>query len=79
MEVKTRQRADLRWVFSIDGEDSETTYPTAGEAERGALAAVTARRAAQAAKEPWKWMLVVAAGVVPVVWFLVQLVRMLTQ
>ncbi len=76
MEFKTSQRKDdLRWIYTIDGKDSETTYPTAGEAERGAMAAMSARPA----HEPWKIWLVLAAAVVPVVWFLVQMFRMLTQ
>jgi hypothetical protein len=77
MEVERYQRKeDLRWVYRIDGKDSEKTYPTAGEAERGAMAAM---HAARPRNDSWKWWLVAAAAVVPVIWFLIHLVRMLIQ
>ena len=76
MEVKTYQRSDLRWVYSIDGKDSENTYPTCGEAERGAWAAI---RDANRPSDAWKWWMVLAAIVIPVLWFLSHLIRMLLQ
>ncbi len=74
MEFKLHQRADLRWVYQLDGQDSETTYPTAGEAERGALGAM---RAARANDKTMHWWMVWAAVIIPVaavLWFVVQLI-----
>jgi len=73
----THQRTDLRWFFRIDGKDSETTYPTAGEAERGALAALKA--AAKNRPEPWKWWLIIAAASAPIIYFVAFLVRLITN
>ena len=69
MEFKLHQRADLRWVFQLNGKDSDKTYPTAGEAERGALAAM---RAAKTQDKSMHWMMVWAAVIIPVaamLWF----------
>jgi len=75
MEVTTHQRADLRWIYRIDGKDSEKTYPTAGEAERGAEAAL---RAARPKNTNWQWLLILAVASTPIWWLLIFLVRTLT-
>ncbi len=75
MEVTTHQRSDLRWIYRIDGKDSEKTYPTAGEAERGAAAAVKNSRPK---REGWQWWLILAIASLPVWWLLIFIVRMLT-
>ena len=69
MEFNLHQRADLRWVFQLNGKDSQTTYPTAGEAERGAVAAM---RAAKTDDKSMHWLMVWAAVIIPVavvLWF----------
>jgi hypothetical protein len=73
----THQRSDLRWFYRLDGRDSEKTYPTAGEAERGAIAAL--RAAAKSRPDTWKWWMVIAAACAPVIYALYVLGRMLTD
>ena len=77
MVFTTHQRADLRWFYRIKGQDSEKTYPTAGEAERGAMAALKA--AAKAKPERWKWWMIVAVACAPIIYFLMFLVRLITN
>ena len=72
----THQRADLRWFYRLDGRDSERTYPTAGEAERGAIAALHA--AAKARPDNWKWWMVAAVACAPILYFLYYLFLMMT-
>jgi hypothetical protein len=74
MEVTTRQREDLRWVYQIDGKDSEGSWPTAGEAERGAYAALKAMRPKN---DAWKLILLVALASTPVLWVLAYVGRLL--
>ena len=62
------QRSDLRWVFRIDGEDSVKTYPTAGEAERGAIAAVIKIRKQK--MDSWKVAPIALAIATPVLYLL---------
>lgn len=62
------QRNDLRWVFRIDGEDSAKTYPTAGEAERGAIAAVIKIRKQK--MDSWKVAPIALAIATPVLYLL---------
>ncbi len=69
----THQRADLRWIYRIDGTDSPKTYPTAGEAERAAMAAL---KAAQPKNELWKWLLILAVASAPVWYVLLMVVRL---
>ncbi len=71
----THQRADLRWFFRIDGKDSERTYPTAGEAERGAINALHEMRKNR--PEHWKGWFIAAAAVAPILYGLWSLARML--
>jgi hypothetical protein len=71
----THQRPDLRWIYRLDGQDSEKTYPTAGEAERGAIAAL---RAARPKNDIWKLLMILAVASLPVVYVLRFVVGMLT-
>ena len=72
----THQRSDLRWVYRLDGAYSERTYPTAGDAERGALAALMA--AAKRKTAVWKLAFLAAVIAVPVLYFLLYLFRRIT-
>ena len=71
----THQRDDLRWIYRIDGKASEKTYPTAGEAERGALLGLAAMAKANR-DESWKIKIIWAVVLAPLAYFLVFLVRM---
>ncbi len=71
----THQRKDLRWIYRIDGKDSERTYPTAGEAERGAMNALHEMRKNR--PEHWKTWFIIAAAVAPILYGLWSLARML--
>lgn len=73
----THQGEDRRWYFRINGKNSERTYPTAGEAERGAISALRAE--AKNRPEPWKWWLIVAVALAPIIYFIWTLVRMMTD
>ncbi len=64
----THQQPDLRWKYRIDGKDSERTYPTAGEAERGALAQLVLLRKKQ--YDSWKILPVIAMVLAPVAYVL---------
>ncbi len=75
MDFTTHQRPDLRWIYRIDGKDSEKTYPTAGEAERGATKAL---REARPTGVNWQWLLILAVASLPIWWVLIFLVRLLT-
>ncbi|HEY5409146.1 MAG TPA: hypothetical protein VIJ94_00340 [Caulobacteraceae bacterium] len=72
----THQRTDLRWIYRLDGVDSERTYPTAGDAERGALAALMA--AAKRKTEAWKMAFLAAVVAVPILYGLFFLYRLVT-
>ncbi len=72
----THQRDDLRWIYRIDGVASTKAYPTAGEAERGAVGKLVAEAKARQDRA-WKSKLILAAILVPVVYFLFFLARML--
>ena len=77
MVFTTHQRSDLRWFYRIAGVDSDKTYPTAGEAERGAMAALKA--AAKAKPESWKWWMIIAVACAPIIYVLMFLVRLITN
>ena len=76
MEFTIRQRADLRWVYQIDGKDSDQTWATAGEAERGATAAM---RKGKPGTAGWQMGMVWGLACVPVLWILVYVVRLIMQ
>ena len=71
----THQRDDLRWIFRINDKASEKTYPTAGEAERGAMAALTLMAKANR-DESWKIKIIWFVVLAPLAYFLFFLVRM---
>ena len=73
----THQMSDLRWIFRIDGQDSERTYPTAGEAERGAIAALAAIRKKKL--DSWKVVPLIAVALAPVVYIILLIYRYLTS
>jgi hypothetical protein len=75
MVFTTHQRADLRWFYRIDGKESERTYPTAGEAERGALMALNEQRKNR--PDHWKTWIIVAVAVAPILYCVWSLARML--
>lgn len=66
----THQRKDLRWIFRINGQDSETSYPTAGEAERAGYAAL---KAARPRDDRWKLLFIIAVASAPI-WYLLRFV-----
>ena len=70
----THQKPDLRWIYRIEGVDSERTYPTAGEAERGALAKLVMMRRKQF--DSWKILPVIAMILAPVAYGLWLLYRL---
>lgn len=74
-DYRVMQRPDLRWHFEIEGRLSDKTYPTAGEAQRGAEAFILATRRKPVAF-PWQWLLVIAAACVPVLYVLALLLRL---
>ena len=74
-DYRILQRPDLRWHFEIDGKLSDRTYPTHGEARRGAEAYILATRR-KPVSFPWQWLLVIAAACVPVVYVLALLLRL---
>ena len=70
------QRKDLRWVYIIDGKESEKTYPTAGDAQRGAWNYHVKTRPKN---EGWKLAVIIAMACAPVVWLIVFVFRLLTS
>ncbi len=72
----THQQPDLRWRYRIDGKDSERTYPTAGEAERGALAQLVLLRKKQ--YDSWKIWPVITMALAPIVYILWLAYRFIT-
>ena len=72
----THQQQDRRWRYRIDGQDSERTYPTAGEAERGALAQLVLLRKKQF--DSWKILPVIAMVLAPIVYIVWLAYRYLT-
>jgi hypothetical protein len=74
-EFRVLQRPDLRWHFEVEGKLSDRTYPTAGEAQRGAEAYILATRR-KPVGFPWQWLLVLAAAAVPVIYVLMLLLRL---
>ncbi len=72
----THQRADLRWIYRLDGKESERTYPTAGDAERGALAALMAQAKKKA--QTWKLAFVAAIASTPILYVLYYIYRVMT-
>ncbi|MEI9964073.1 MAG: hypothetical protein WDM92_04610 [Caulobacteraceae bacterium] len=74
MDFTTHQRADLRWVYVIDGRESEKSWPTCGEAER---AGFIAAKAGRPKNEAWKRYLVWAVLSLPLLWLLWWLSMML--
>ena len=72
----THQRDDLRWIYRIDGVASTKAYPTAGEAERGALA--TLQDAIKTRQDrAWKSKVILAMLLVPVVYVVLSVLRLL--
>ncbi len=67
-----QNREDLRWSYRLDGEVSERTYPTAGDAERAALIAIKKTRKEGGGRQ---WMIIAIVGGVAVVAFLIYLVQ----
>ena len=74
-DYKVLQRPDLRWHFQIDGKLSDKTYPTAGEAQRGAEAFILATRRSPVSI-PWQWFMLLAAAAVPAIYVLMLLKRL---
>jgi hypothetical protein len=74
-DYRVLQRPDLRWHFEIDNKLSDKTYPTAGEAQRGAEAFILATRR-KPFSFPWQWLMLLAAACVPVIYVLMLLLRL---
>jgi len=74
-DYRVLQRPDLRWHFEFEGKLSDKTYPTAGEAQRGAEAYILATRR-KPMNFPWQSILLLAAAAVPVIYVLMLLLRL---